>query len=111
MDIQKTILNQYMLLSDKPTLKEISQDTGIQITRVFRLFNGSTMKLYEYQVFKQRVKEKLGLTESLEAMAFECSLCLSPDAIRELEIFLKRKIDLWKLSQVSKTNNQKSLIA
>lgn len=111
MEIQKTILNQYMLLNGEPTLKRISKDTGIQITRVFRLFNGSKMKLSEYQIFKQKVKEKMGLTEGLEAMAFECSIRLSPEAIKELEIFLKRKIEVWKLSQIAKPNNQHSLIA
>jgi len=59
MDIQKTILNQYLLLNKKPTFKEIASDTGIQVTRVFRLFNGSTMKLSEYQIFNRKVKEKI----------------------------------------------------
>jgi hypothetical protein len=102
MDLQKTILNQYMLLNEKPTLKKISEDTGIQLTRVFRILNGSTMKLSEYQVFNRRVKEKMGLTEGLEAIAFECSLKLSADAIKDLEVFLKRKIETWKLSQINK---------
>ncbi len=102
MELQKTILNQYMLLNNKPTLKKISADTGIQLTRVFRLFNGSTMKLSEFEIFNKKVKEKMGLTEGLEALAFECSLKLSPAAIKDLEVFLKRKIEVWKLSQIQK---------
>lgn len=102
MDLQKTILNQYMLLNGKPTLKKISEDTGIQLTRVFRILNGSTMKLSEYQVFNRRVKEKMGLTDGLEAIAFECSLKLSADAIKDLEVYLIRKIETWKLSQINK---------
>ena len=102
MDLQKTILNQYMLLNGQPTLKKISQDTGIQLSRVFRIFNGSTMKLSEYQVFNKKVKEKLGLTDSLEEIAMECSQRLSPDAIKDLEVFLKRKIETWKLLQISR---------
>lgn len=105
MELQKTILGQYVLLNEDPTLKEISSDTGIQITRVFRLLNGSTMKLSEYQVFQRKVKEKMGLTDTLEAMAFDCSLKLSPEAIKDIEIFLKRKMDIWKLKQ---TNVQKN---
>lgn len=111
MDLQMTILNQYMLLNNKPTLKKISEDTGIQLTRIFRLFNGSTMKLSEYQVFNRRVKEKMGLTDGLEAVAFECSMKLSPDAIRDLEVFLKRKIETWKLSQVQKQTKMTTLTA
>lgn len=111
MDLQKTILSQYMLLNGKPTLKKISEDTGIQLTRVFRLFNGSTMKLSEYQVFSKRVKEKMGLTDGLEAIAFECSLKLSPEAIKDLEVFLKRKIEIWKLTQVQKAPQTAAFIA
>lgn len=111
MDLQKTILNQYMLLNNKPTLKQISEDTGIQLTRIFRLFNGSTMKLSEYQVFNRRVKEKMGLTDGLEAVAFECSLKLSPEAIRDLEVFLKRKIETWKLTQIQKQIRTTTLTA
>jgi hypothetical protein len=102
MEVQKIILNQYMLLNQNPTLKNISKDTGIQITRVFRLFNGSTMKLSEYQIFQQRVREKMGLTDALESIALDCSLKLSPDAIKEIETFLKRKIEIWKIKQSAK---------
>lgn len=111
MDLQMTILNQYMLLNNKPTLKKISADTGIQLTRIFRLFNGSTMKLSEYQVFNRKVKEKMGLTDGLEAVAFECSLKLSPEAIKDLEVFLKRKIETWKLSQIQKQTKTTTLTA
>ncbi len=106
MELQKVILGQYMLLNNEPTLKKISADTGIQLTRVFRLFNGSTMKLSEYQIFQQRVKEKMGLTDTLEAIAFDCSLKLSPDAIKEIEVYLKRKIELWKIKQVTLQKNK-----
>lgn len=111
MDLQMTILNQYMLLNNKPTLKKISADTGIQLTRIFRLFNGSTMKLSEYQIFNRKVKEKMGLTDGLEAVAFECSLKLSPEAIKDLEVFLKRKIETWKLSQIQKQARTTTLTA
>lgn len=111
MDLQKTILNQYVLLNGKPTLKKISEDTGIQITRVFRLFNGSTMKLSEYQIFNKKVKEKMGLTDGIEAIAFECSLRLSPEAIKDLEQFLKRKLETWKLIQVQKSATSGTLTA
>ncbi len=111
MDAQATILNQYMLLNGKPTLKRISEDTGIQLTRVFRLFNGSKMKLSEYQIFSKKVKERMGLSESLEAIAFECSQRLSPEAIKELELYLKRKIETWKLMQFQKAPHSNTLTA
>jgi methylglyoxal synthase len=106
MELQKTILSQYMLLNQGPTLKKISEDTGIQLTRVFRLFNGSTMKLSEYQIIQQKVKEKMGLTDTLEEIAFDCSLKLSVEAIKEIEVYLKRKIATWKIKQATNENNK-----
>jgi hypothetical protein len=100
MELQKTILEQYFLLKKQPTFIDISVDTGIQRTRVFRLFNGATMKLSEYQIFQKKVKELMGLSYSLESIAFECSQKLKAEAIKEIEIYLKRKIEIWKLKQV-----------
>lgn len=101
MELQKTILSQYMLLNQEPTLKNVAADTGIQITRVFRLFNGCTMKLSEYQIFQHKVKEKMGLTDTLEELAFDCSLKLSPEAIKDIEIYLRRKMEIWKIKHAS----------
>ena len=106
MDSQKIILEQYSLLFGKPTIKEIAKDTGIQLTRVFRLLNGSSMKLSEYLVFQKKVKEKMGLSYGLEVLAFECSQKLSPTAIMELESILKRKIEVWKISQKQESPNK-----
>ena len=106
MELQKTILSQYMLLNNGPTLKKITDDTGIQITRVFRLFNGSTMKLSEYQTFQRKVKEKMGLTDTLEEIAFDCSLKLSPEATKEIETYLRRKLAIWKIKNSSTEKNK-----
>lgn len=113
MELQKIVLSQYMLLNQNPTLKQIAKDTGIQITRVFRLFNGATMKLSEYQIFQQRVREKMGLTDALETIALDCSLKLSPEAIKEIEVYLKRKIEIWKIKQAAtdKTKSASQLTA
>ena len=113
MNLQKTILGQYILLKGRPTLKEISTDTGIQITRVFRIFNGATMSLSEYQIFRQKVKEDMGLINLLESIAFDCSLKLNPGAIKEIEIYLSRKLEIWKLKQVVllRNDNKKQLTA
>lgn len=111
MDLQRTILNRYLELNEKPTLKKIAKDTGIQLTRVFRILNGSTMKLSEYQIINKKVQEKLGLQESLESLASECEKILSPEAISDLEVYLKRKREVWKLLQKSKTQELGNLTA
>jgi len=105
MELQKTILGQYMLINKDPTLKKIAEDTGIQMTRIFRIFNGSPMKLCEYQTFQKRIREKMGLSDSLEAIAFDCSLKLSPEAIKEIETYLLRKREIWKMKQITLQKN------
>ena len=52
--LQKIVINSYMEINRGSTLKEISSDTGIQLTRVFRLLNGSEMKISEYEKFMER---------------------------------------------------------
>ena len=51
MDIQKEILSQYKQTYPADTYQTISNKTGIQNTRVFRIFNGYEMKLSEYSRF------------------------------------------------------------
>lgn len=52
MKLQNNVLNCYKAKFPDHTLKIISQRTGIQLTRVFRLFNGHEMKLSEYEAFQ-----------------------------------------------------------
>ncbi len=51
MDLQKKIISEVMTRLNRPTLKILSERTGIQISRLFRILNGHQMKLEEYQAF------------------------------------------------------------
>ena len=104
-DEQNALLMEYMKLNNRPSYKKISEDTGIQTTRVFRLFNGSSMKLSEYQIFKMKVDNIKGSGPSLEKLAYECSIKLSVDAKDELIKTLLRKLEIWKLTQNSVPSN------
>lgn len=55
MSLQNRILKEYRSLYPQHPLRETSRITGIQLTRVFRLFNGAAMKLEEYERFHQVV--------------------------------------------------------
>lgn len=99
MELQNKILNQYLVIYGKKSFKAMAQDTGIQLTRIFRLFNGSPMKLSEYQIFEEKIRTKFGAEKDLEAIAKECMLVLGKDSIKELEECLQRKLELWKLTQ------------
>ncbi len=105
MELQKRIIEQYLKLNPNITLRKISSDTGIQMTRVFRIINGSELKLQEYEIFRKKVTEKLGLGGVLEELAHECSIKLSDEAIVEIELLMRRKIQMKnviKLSEKSK---------
>ena len=58
MSLQNRVLNDYRLAYPNYSLRETAALTGIQLTRVFRLLNGSAMKLEEYERFS-RVTYKL----------------------------------------------------
>lgn len=84
MEIQNALLHKYMDLKDQPTLQVMADETGIQRTRIFRLFNGSEMKLSEYLSFQSAVVEKQGRDKSLESLFHECEAELSSQSLREI---------------------------
>lgn len=102
---QILLLKEYMKLNKHPSFKKISEDTGIQTTRVFRLFNGSKMKLCEYQIFKNKIESLKMSGPSLEKLAYECSLKLSASACEEVTKILIRKLEMWKLTQTQLPTN------
>lgn len=59
MSLQSTTLSRYRQIFPQETLRETSARTGIQITRVFRLFGGKPMKVGELEAFDRAIKEKM----------------------------------------------------
>lgn len=111
MNLQTSIIKQYLLLNGDQTLRAISAQTGIQQTRVFRLLNGSEMKLAEYEIFHQQINKHIGLKCSLADLAEQCFQNLNTESIKELEIFMNRKLSIWKMKQEYLKSNQSISIA
>lgn len=88
MCLQQSILNRYRSANPTDTLKEISKKTGIQLTRVFRLMNGSEMKLKEYEAFEQAlIQEQRGInTIDFLEKSKNCLLTLPPKTLQLLNI-------------------------
>ena len=84
MDIQNALLHKYMDLKDQPTLQTMADETGIQRTRIFRLFNGSEMKLSEYLSFQSAVVEEQGRSKSLNSLFQECESELSTKSLNDI---------------------------
>ena len=100
MEIQNALLDKYMDLKDQPTLQTMSNETGIQKTRIFRLFNGSEMKLSEYLSFQREVIKVQGRSTSLEKTFHECESELSIQSLQEITALMN---SLLYKSRLSKT--------
>ena len=102
MTLQEKILKEYLRAYENPTMAAISIDTGIQNTRVFRILKGSTMKLNEYEIFKQRIDRKTiqrPSTTRLQKMISEIQEKLSQKDISEIEGLLARILRIFSLMQ------------
>ena len=93
--LQKQVLETFMVEFGKPTLKEISKFTGIQATRVFRILNGYSMKVEEYETFQCLIYSKKGGSKDFMSLAWDCYLDLSDQELRKLGEDLYRSLK-WK---------------
>ncbi|MBF0298865.1 MAG: hypothetical protein HQK51_09105 [Oligoflexia bacterium] len=104
MIMQKEIIKRYMELNGQPTLKFISKDTQIQITRVFRILNGHEMKISEYEKFDLSIRKKLCEKKTyknitgLQEIAKLCDKELSPNSLKDIEMFMNRKLRIKSIS-------------
>jgi len=57
LSLQTKILKEYRQSYPNHTLRETACHTGIQLTRVFRLMNGSPMKLEEFEQFSEALQK------------------------------------------------------
>ena len=55
---QKIILNEFKKVFGDKSYRSISKITGIQNTRVFRIFNGSEMRVSEAEIFLELISRK-----------------------------------------------------
>lgn len=100
MNLQEKILEKFMDVYPGATFRFISAKTGIQMTRIFRVMNGSPMKLCEYEKFEELISKKdQGGSEELFS---ECRKKLTQEALKELDNYMNRKLELWKLKNVLK---------
>lgn len=95
--VEKSILSQYMGLFEKPTIVQLSKDSRIQKTRLFRLMNGIDMKLSEYLILKNRISALTNSKSNIELVAKECELKLSAQEVLELSKVMNRKLRQRKL--------------
>lgn len=96
--LQTKILDKYRSIHPDHTLKEISQLTGIQITRVFRIFNGSEMKLSEYSAF---LKITSAPKKKIAVIFDECLEKLSETKLKEISKEIESLLKMQKLMNIT----------
>ncbi|MBA2405860.1 MAG: hypothetical protein H0V66_13875 [Bdellovibrionales bacterium] len=95
MTLQEKTLQRYRQLFPNQPLREISACTGIQITRVFRLFNGKLMKVGELEAFEKAINDKIAENPSFEKLTSaveEASTILTNDELAKVAEYIARKV-------------------
>ncbi|EQC49629.1 hypothetical protein [Bacteriovorax sp. DB6_IX] len=93
---QDELLNQFKKRLVDYTYKQISSQTGIQMTRVFRIFNGYEMKVSEYFALKEMLEEK-NEAKDFDHIIEKCRMQLSDSSLKEIEMVCKKKLNLLEL--------------
>ena len=95
MTLQNKTLQRYRQFFPEETLRQISDRTGIQITRVFRLFNGKTMKVGELEAFEKAITNKIAENPSFSRLTYaldEASSLLTNDELGKIAEYVERKL-------------------
>lgn len=95
MSLQNKTIHRYRLFFPKDTLREASSRTGIQITRVFRLFNGKPMKVEELEAFEKVIHDKIAENPNFSRLSYvleEASSLLTNDELGKLADYMERRV-------------------
>jgi hypothetical protein len=95
MTLQQKTIQRYRQLYPNLPLREISARTGIQITRVFRLFNGKIMKVGELEAFEKAINAKIAENPSFEKLTSvveQASTILTNEELAKVAEYIARKV-------------------
>lgn len=99
MNLQKLTLNYVRQAYPGITLREIATQTGLDQTRVFRIFKGHEMKLSEYQVLNTfiEMKGRKNSVLKLQHLIDESLEILGDQTLDEIFRLIDRKIQTAKI--------------
>ena len=94
MNHQETILKRFSDNFPNLSFKEMEAVSGIQSTRIFRLYNGFEMKLKEYLLLEQAMAKtsRSNIDQELLALTQDLLRTLSLDERRTFHIYLQREL-------------------
>jgi hypothetical protein len=102
MTLQQKTIQRYRHFFPNETLRETSARTNIQITRIFRLFNGKKMKVVELERFEQIINQKIADNPSIQRLIKtmdEASLHLNNEELTKISDYIARKMYVRSLSK------------
>jgi hypothetical protein len=114
MNLQAKTLNRYRQFFPNETLKETSERTGIQITRVFRLFNGKNMKVAELEALERIIQNKISENPQfhrLSQVLEEASAVLTNDELEKLVDHVSRRVKARTFGRFYIKSYQNAIIA
>ncbi len=95
MTLQNKTIARYRQYFPHETLRETSARTGIQITRVFRLFNGKNMKVGELEAFESAINIRMAENPAMAKLAAtveEAGAVLTNEELAKATDYLQRKV-------------------
>ncbi len=100
MGYQKTILSAFKQQYQDLTFKQMGELTGIQSTRLFRLYNGHEMRLSEYEILEKLLRSSQHSLNRWQNMIQEILTLTSAQEARTLELSLERLIYKKRLQEI-----------
>jgi len=112
--LQNKTLDRYRQFFPQDTFREVSARTGIQITRIYRLFHGKSMKVSELEIFDDVIQKKIADNPSFAQMnqvIEEASAILTNDELSKLTEYVSRRIKARSYSRIYISSYQNAIIA
>ena len=79
----------YFSLAQRPSLRFMAQETGLQVSRIFRIMKRDNLKVAEWKKFSALICAKLGLEKDILALAEECLNKLDAFDLQRIQNFME----------------------
>ncbi len=99
MAIRNNLIELYFSLAHYPTLRGAAQETGIQVSRIFRIMKQGNLKVEEWKTFSKLACQKLGLEEDLLSLAETCLVQLKKEDLEDILHYMQRALRYGKILQ------------
>jgi len=97
--MRNNLIERYFSLSHYPTLRGAAQETGIQVSRIFRIMKRGNLKVEEWKIFARLACQKLGLEDDLLSLAEDCLAQLQKEDLEDLIHYMQRALRYRKIFQ------------